>query len=93
MDFMLRHGYMVIFVAVSIEEIGLPIPSGPVLLTAGALAALASRQDAVRSDILRQPGDAAAGEHGQGKASGCVSIEDSAPAGAVRRQGRCGPYA
>lgn len=32
MDFLLRHGYIVIFVAVSLEQIGLPIPSGPVLL-------------------------------------------------------------
>jgi len=38
MDFLLRHGYMVVFVAVCIEQIGLPIPSGPVLLAAGALA-------------------------------------------------------
>lgn len=38
MDFLLRHGYIVIFVAVFIEQIGLPIPSGPVLLAAGALA-------------------------------------------------------
>ena len=38
MDFLLRHGYSVIFVAVCIEQIGLPIPSGPVLLAAGALA-------------------------------------------------------
>jgi membrane protein DedA with SNARE-associated domain/rhodanese-related sulfurtransferase len=38
MDFLLRHGYVVIFVAVFIEQIGLPIPSGPVLLAAGALA-------------------------------------------------------
>ena len=38
MDFLLRHGYIVIFVAVFIEQIGLPIPSGPALLAAGALA-------------------------------------------------------
>ena len=38
MDFLLRHGYSAIFVAVFIEQIGLPIPSGPVLLAAGALA-------------------------------------------------------
>jgi membrane protein DedA with SNARE-associated domain len=38
MDFLLRHGYIVIFVAVFIEQIGFPIPSGPVLLAAGALA-------------------------------------------------------
>lgn len=40
MDFLLRHGYIVIFVAVFIEQIGVPIPSGPVLLAAGALARL-----------------------------------------------------
>ena len=38
MDFLLRHGYIFIFVAVFVEQIGLPIPSGPVLLAAGALA-------------------------------------------------------
>jgi len=38
MDFLLRHGYIVLFVAVALEQIGLPIPSGPVLLAAGALA-------------------------------------------------------
>ena len=37
MDFLLQHGYSVILVAVFIEQIGLPIPSGPVLLAAGAL--------------------------------------------------------
>jgi membrane protein DedA with SNARE-associated domain len=39
MDFLLRHGYVVIFVAVFIEQVGLPIPSGPVLLAAGRLGA------------------------------------------------------
>ena len=38
MEFVLRHGYTVIFVAVFVEQIGLPIPSGPELLAAGALA-------------------------------------------------------
>jgi membrane protein DedA with SNARE-associated domain/rhodanese-related sulfurtransferase len=37
MDFLIRHGYIVIFVAVFVEEIGLPIPSDPVVLAAGAL--------------------------------------------------------
>jgi membrane protein DedA with SNARE-associated domain len=37
MDFLIKHGYIVIFVAVFIEQIGLPVPSGPVLLAAGAL--------------------------------------------------------
>ena len=37
-DFLLRHGSIVVFVAVFMEQIGLPIPSGPVLLAAGALA-------------------------------------------------------
>jgi membrane protein DedA with SNARE-associated domain/rhodanese-related sulfurtransferase len=37
MDFLIKHGYIVVFVAVFVEEIGLPIPSDPVLLAAGAL--------------------------------------------------------
>ena len=37
MDFLIKHGYIVIFVAVFLEQIGLPVPSGPVLLAAGAL--------------------------------------------------------
>ena len=37
-DFLLRQFYIVLFVAVALEQIGLPIPSGPVLLAAGALA-------------------------------------------------------
>src|ERR1700730_5988519 len=36
--FLLRHGYAVIFAAVLAEQIGLPIPSTPVLLAMGALA-------------------------------------------------------
>src|SRR5205085_8944151 len=36
--FLLRHGYAVIFAAVLGEQIGLPIPSTPVLLAMGALA-------------------------------------------------------
>ena len=40
MEFLLRHGYIVIFVAVLIEQIGLPAPAGPILIAAGALAGL-----------------------------------------------------
>src|SRR5215471_6979233 len=40
MEFLLRHGYVVIFVAVLIEQIGLPAPAGPILIAAGALAGL-----------------------------------------------------
>lgn len=39
-QFLLRHGYVVLFGAVFIEQIGVPIPSAPVLLAAGALAAV-----------------------------------------------------
>lgn len=35
-DFLIQHGYIVIFVAVFVEQIGLPVPSGPVLLAAGS---------------------------------------------------------
>jgi membrane protein YqaA with SNARE-associated domain len=37
LGFLVRHGPAVLFVAVFIEQIGLPIPAAPVLLTAGAL--------------------------------------------------------
>jgi membrane protein DedA with SNARE-associated domain len=37
-DFLLRHGYAVLFVWVFFEQLGLPIPSIPLLLAAGALA-------------------------------------------------------
>jgi len=37
-DFLMRHGYSVLFVLVFAEQIGLPLPAVPVLLAAGALA-------------------------------------------------------
>lgn len=37
-DFLLLHGYIVLFVWVLAEQLGLPIPSIPMLLAAGALA-------------------------------------------------------
>jgi len=39
MSFLLRHGYAVLFVTVMVEQAGLPLPSLPVLLAVGALAA------------------------------------------------------
>jgi membrane protein DedA with SNARE-associated domain len=38
-QFLLQHGYLVLFVAVLLEQVGAPVPSAPVLLAAGALAA------------------------------------------------------
>ena len=38
--FLLRHGYSVVFVFVLAEQIGLPVPSTPILLAMGALAGL-----------------------------------------------------
>jgi membrane protein DedA with SNARE-associated domain/rhodanese-related sulfurtransferase len=38
LQFVLRHGYLVIFAWVFSEQAGLPIPSAPMLLAAGALA-------------------------------------------------------
>ncbi|MDP9115113.1 MAG: DedA family protein, partial [Acidobacteriota bacterium] len=38
--FLLQHGYIVLFAAVFAEQSGLPLPSAPVLLAAGALAGL-----------------------------------------------------
>ncbi|MCI0403802.1 MAG: VTT domain-containing protein [Acidobacteria bacterium] len=39
-QFLLRHGYAVLFGAVFAEQIGLPLPAIPVLLAAGALAGM-----------------------------------------------------
>src|SRR5262249_7025548 len=38
LDFLVRYGYAVVFGWVLAEQLGLPIPAVPVLLTAGALA-------------------------------------------------------
>lgn len=38
-QFLLRHGYVVLFAFVSAEQLGLPVPSSPVLLAMGSLAA------------------------------------------------------
>src|ERR1700674_3719713 len=40
MEFLVRHGYVVLFVTVLAEQIGLPLPSVPFLVAAGALAGL-----------------------------------------------------
>src|SRR6516162_7124993 len=37
-DFMIRHGYVVLFGWVLLEQMGLPIPAIPLLIAAGALA-------------------------------------------------------
>jgi membrane protein DedA with SNARE-associated domain len=37
-EFLLRYGHLVLFVVVLAEQIGLPIPAVPVLLSVGALA-------------------------------------------------------
>ncbi|MGO9640165.1 MAG: VTT domain-containing protein [Candidatus Acidiferrales bacterium] len=38
LDFLVRHGYSLLFAWVFLEQLGLPIPSVPLLLAAGALA-------------------------------------------------------
>lgn len=38
LEFLVRHGYWLLFVWVFVEQAGLPIPAGPLLLAAGALA-------------------------------------------------------
>jgi membrane protein DedA with SNARE-associated domain len=37
-DFLIRHGYAVLFGLVLVEQLGLPIPAAPLLIAAGALA-------------------------------------------------------
>jgi membrane protein DedA with SNARE-associated domain len=46
-QFLLRHGYTVLFAVVFIEQAGAPVPSAPILLAAGALAANGSLSFAV----------------------------------------------
>jgi membrane protein DedA with SNARE-associated domain len=40
LQFLLRHGYLVVLVWVFVEQLGLPVPSVPLLLAAGALAGI-----------------------------------------------------
>jgi membrane protein DedA with SNARE-associated domain/rhodanese-related sulfurtransferase len=40
MEFLVKHGYLVLFAGVLAEQIGLPVPATPFLLAAGALAGL-----------------------------------------------------
>ena len=46
-QFLLHHGYLVLFIAVFLEQFGVPVPSAPVLLAAGALSAHGSLTYAV----------------------------------------------
>jgi membrane protein DedA with SNARE-associated domain/rhodanese-related sulfurtransferase len=39
LDFLIRHGVAVLFAAVFVEQVGIPLPAAPWLLAAGALAA------------------------------------------------------
>ena len=39
-EFLLRHGYLLLFSSIFIEGLGLPLPAAPILLAAGALAGL-----------------------------------------------------
>src|ERR1041384_7570724 len=38
LDFLTRHGPLVLFLAVFVEQLGVPLPAAPWLLAAGALA-------------------------------------------------------
>src|SRR5258707_4885104 len=37
-EFLVKYGYIVVFVGVFAEQMGLPLPSAPILMAAGALA-------------------------------------------------------
>src|ERR1700737_1834696 len=39
LEFVLKHGYLILFLSVLIEQMGLPLPSIPILLAIGALSA------------------------------------------------------
>src|SRR5258707_6798058 len=38
LPFLIRHGYVVLFLSVLAEQLGLPLPATPVIVAAGALA-------------------------------------------------------
>ena len=38
LEFLVRYGYVLIFFWILLDQIGLPLPTGPILLTAGAMA-------------------------------------------------------
>ena len=40
LQFVIRHGYMLVFAWVLVEQAGLPVPSAPLLLAAGALSGM-----------------------------------------------------
>ena len=40
LQFVVRHGYMLVFAWVFVEQAGLPVPSAPLLLAAGALSGM-----------------------------------------------------
>ena len=44
LQFVVRHGYMMVFAWVFVEQAGLPIPSAPLLLAVGALAGTHQRR-------------------------------------------------
>jgi membrane protein DedA with SNARE-associated domain len=47
LDFLMRHGYAVLFVWVLAEELGVPVPSIPIFLATGALMATGARSFSV----------------------------------------------
>src|SRR5579863_7555874 len=40
LQFVVRHGYLLVFAWVFVEQAGLPVPSAPLLLAAGALSGM-----------------------------------------------------
>src|ERR1700741_2097242 len=40
LQFVIRHGYMLVFAWVLVEQAGLPVPSAPLLLAAGGLSGM-----------------------------------------------------
>jgi membrane protein DedA with SNARE-associated domain len=50
-DFLLRHGYAVLFVLVLVDQLGVPLPATPFLIAAGAYAA-SGRLDLIRIGIV-----------------------------------------
>jgi len=77
LDFLIRHGYAILFVVVFTEQIGIPVPSVPLLLGVGALSADGqfSLAAAVLVTVLASlPGDAAWYELGRKRGYGVLRV-------------------
>ena len=77
LDFLIRHGYAILFVAVFTEQMGIPVPAVPLLIGVGALAAdgkFSFGAAVVVAVLASLPGDAAWYELGRQRGYGVLRV-------------------